>query len=247
MPEVVPDETRRFTRDLARRLSAALAVPLVGVYLHGSAVLGDFQPAASDVDVLVVVRDRTSRRDAQQVAGLLASADHCPGIGLEATVVEKSAARTPTAPWPYRVHVTTDRRDPKTVWCGPDGGDSDLILHYAVTRESGWSAHGPLPAEAFGPIARDVVRRQLAAELRWAAGNADESYTVLNACRALRYCTEGLLYSKTAGGIWALEQGVEPELVGSSLTARESGHILKASPKAASFALGVADTLEQTP
>ena len=157
-------------------------------------------------------------------------------LRLEATVVEASAARTPAAPWPYRVHVTTDRCDPKTVWCGPGGGDSDLILHYAVTRESGWAAQGPLPAEAFGPTARGVVRRHLAAELRWAAGNAGESYTVLNACRALRYRAEGVLCSKTAGGIWALEQGFEPELVQSSLTARESGQHLKASPKAASFA-----------
>ena len=246
MPEVVPGETRRFARDLARQLSAAL-IPLVGLYLHGSAVLGDFRAAGSDVDVLVVVRDRSSRRDVQLAAEILACADHCPGIGLEATVVEASAARTPAAPWPYRVHVTTDRCDPKTVWCGPGGGDSDLILHYAVTRESGWAAQGPLPAEAFGPTARGVVRRHLAAELRWAAGNAGESYTVLNACRALRYRAEGVLCSKTAGGIWALEQGFEPELVQSSLTARESGQHLKASPKAASFALRVADVLERTP
>ena len=51
----------------------------------------------------------------------------------------------------------------------------------------------------------------------------------------------------TAGGIWALEQGFEPELVQSSLTARESGHHLKASPKAASFVLSVANALEHTP
>ena len=44
----------------ARRVTAALVATspaIVGVYIHGSAVLGDFLPGRSDLDVLTVVRD----------------------------------------------------------------------------------------------------------------------------------------------------------------------------------------------
>lgn len=242
----MPDETKRFAADLAIKIRATTPIPLVGVYLHGSAVLGDFRPTSSDLDVLLLIRDRTSRRDLEQMARVLASSDRCPGVGLEATVVEESMAAVPAAPWPYRVHVTTERAHLRTILCDPGRGDSDLILHYAVVRESGWAAHGPPPTEVIGPVAGHVVTRQLAAELRWAVDNASESYTVLNACRALHFSVQKVLSSKTAGGMWALERGIEPELVAGALQARECDRHAKAGQEAAEFALGVADSLDQT-
>ena len=245
MPDVVPDEAaKRFARDLADELVAAAPGRLVGVYLHGSAVLGDFQPASSDLDLLIVVRDRTSRGVVSQIADRLTAPAGCPGVGLEATVVDESPARTSASPWSYRVHVTTAPLDRKTVWCEAGGGDSDLILHYAVVRAAGWAAYGPPPADVVGPIEPRVVGRQLAAELRWAVDHASESYIVLNACRALRFSAEGLLCSKASGGTWALEQGIEPELIGRALRARRDDHDASPGRDAVSFASGVAAGLE---
>ena len=39
----------------------AFAENLVGIYLHGSLAMESFNPVSSDVDLLVVVRDRLSR------------------------------------------------------------------------------------------------------------------------------------------------------------------------------------------
>ncbi|EQD29694.1 nucleotidyltransferase, partial [mine drainage metagenome] len=143
----------------------------------------------------------------------------CPGTGVEASVVEESAARRPSTPWPYRVHFTTSPPEPTTVWCEPGSGDSDLILHYAVTRQAGWAAYGPPATDVVGEVGRRIVAAQLAAELRWAISHASESYAVLNACRALRWAKEEMLCSKTAGGTWALSRGIEPALVGQALSA----------------------------
>ena len=41
--------------DLAAGLTATLGGDLLGLYAHGSLVSGDFAPARSDLDVLVVV------------------------------------------------------------------------------------------------------------------------------------------------------------------------------------------------
>ena len=176
-----------FAHELAGELADAAADALVGVYVHGSAVLGDWVPGCSDVDLLVVVTDVPPTGVAERLAAVLAAERDCPGAGVEASVVAAGAASVPRAPWPFIVHVTTAPPDRKTVFGASDAGDPDLILHYAVTRDAGRSAFGPRPETVVGAIPDRVVLTQLAAELRWAVTHADESYAVLNVCRALRY------------------------------------------------------------
>ena len=135
-----------FVAGLALDIHTVAGDSLVGVYLHGSAVLGGWRPTTSDVDVLVLVVDECAHVEvSERIAAALASA----AAGLEASVVEARAAAMPATPWPYVVHVTTDPTpDRKIVW---GGGDPDLILHYEVARTHGWAAYGPPPASVIGP------------------------------------------------------------------------------------------------
>ena len=84
-------------------------------------------------------------------------------------------------------------------------------------------AYGPAPQSVFGPIDERTILGQLAAELRWAVEHAGVSYTVLNACRALRYRDERVMCSKTDGGNWALARDIQPALVRRALDARDPG------------------------
>lgn len=214
---------REFARELAVAVEAAADDGLLGVYLHGSAVLGDWSASSSDVDVLVVVEDGVSTIAAEHLAAALSAARSCPGTGLEASVVEAGAASEPRAPWPFVVHATTTRDDRRVVWGTSAGGDSDLILHYAVAREFGWSAYGPDARSVVGAIPERIIAGQLAEELRWAVDHAGVSYAVLNACRALRYRDERTLGSKTDAGHWARARGIRPALVQEALDARHRG------------------------
>lgn len=236
---------RRFLRRLADELTTTAVEELRGLYLHGSAVLGDWSPTTSDVDVLVVVRDQPGPAAMTALAAALGSVTDCPGVGLEASVVEAHAAAVPAEPWPFVVHVTTAPDDRKTVWGAEHGGDPDLILHYAVVREFGWAAEGPDPAEVFGSVPRRTILRQLGEELRWAVERASESYAVLNACRALRYRDEQVLCSKTEAGEWALTRQIAPSLVGEALEERRLALRTPVGPEAAKWVTSVSRHLSQ--
>jgi hypothetical protein len=235
---------RDFTHTLADALAHVARDSLVGVYLHGSAVLGDWRPDASDVDVLVIARTGITTIVAERLAAVLATDRDCPGVGLEASIVEADAAAVPAAPWPFVVHVTTAPHNRKTVWGTPSVGDVDLILHYAVTRAFGWAAIGPSPETIVGAISERVVFRQLADELRWGIDHASESYAILNACRALRYRDERVLCSKTDGGEWALVHDVEPAFVRRALDARGRGVSSPTTRDAAAWVTKVAAELD---
>ncbi|AKT52311.1 aminoglycoside adenylyltransferase domain-containing protein [Arsenicicoccus sp. oral taxon 190] len=195
---------------------------LVGVYLHGSAALGGWVPGRSDLDLLVVVSDDLqddlqADHDWRELARTCVTdlgADESR-IPVELSMIRRSLAESPRAPWPFVVHATTRtarQQDPLVVL--DDGaGDPDLALHLAVTRAAGVALHGPAPAELVGEVDRDDVLAQLSAELSWGVDNADEAYAVLNACRALRYAETGELVSKVAGGEWALQQRPEHDVV----------------------------------
>lgn len=243
MSEAIPGEVEVFCRYLTRDVLAVLGEDLVGIYVHGSAVLGDFAPRVSDIDLLIIVRDGTSSVVIERAADALAAERGCPGVGLETSIVAESPAHDPRPPWPYLVHVTTNPDDRKTVWCRPESGDADLILHYAVIRQSGVALHGAAPVFAVGELARAEILGQLAAELRWAVQHSSEGYAVLNACRALRYRDEGAFVSKTAGGTWAVRVGIQPELVERALRSRRRDTSAQPSKYATEFVLKTAQEL----
>src|SRR3954467_11823898 len=205
---------------LAGALRAVARSSLVGIYVHGSSVLGDFVAGRSDLDLLVVVRDDVEEHMLDAMVDVLLESQVAPASGVEASVLDVSEASATRAPWPFRRHATTAPEDRKVVSGVDHPGDPDLALHHVVVRDAGWAVDGPPSREVFGAVERDVVIEHLAAELRWAAAEAPTGYAVLNSCRALRYVADGVVCSKTAGGEWALGRGIEPALLRAALAER---------------------------
>jgi streptomycin 3"-adenylyltransferase len=195
-----PDEVVSYVRRLAQLLGTVRG-DLVGVYLHGSAVLGGFDPARSDVDVLAVVAgaDPGSQRDTG--AALSATGPFCPGTGLEASVITAATA-VDLGDCAFEVHVGT--ADGTLVTGAGHDGDPDLVLHVAVCRDHALAVAGPPAREVFGPVPPVRIRTALADELRWGRDHGTGAYAVLNACRALRWAAEGVLCSKLDGAAWYL-------------------------------------------
>ncbi|MFI0417983.1 aminoglycoside adenylyltransferase domain-containing protein [Spongiactinospora sp. 9N601] len=203
----------RYAGQVASAMAAGLGGRLVGVYLHGSAVLGGFDARRSDVDILVV--SEGSMTAAERSAAAEALRDErlpCPAHGLELSIVTLPVARNPTACLAFELHVTTAPDDSKVVDGHGHEGDPDLVLGFAVCRQAGRLFGPGRPAsEVFGPVADDLVLAQLAHELRWGTEHALGEYAVLNACRAWRFTVDRVLVSKLDGGLWALGRTSVPD------------------------------------
>ena len=217
-----PSAVQVYASALTAALHDVLGECLLGVYVHGSAVLGGWRPEKSDVDVLVV-QDVVRGAEAAAAAALATLAD-CPGTGLEISGVDRHAVAVPSPPWPFSWHFGGSAADHPTPIMGPDHpGDPDLALHYAVTRAFGWAAHGPPPTQLIGHVAASDVLAALRRELTWAVAEAPAAYAVLNACRAWAYLRTGVLMSKVAGGRWVLDHEVASTAVVATALAVQLG------------------------
>lgn len=206
-PAIVLSYAQRLTDELVRATGRCLKA----VYLHGSAALGGWVQAQSDVDILVVAGDGILSTDVNAIAEtLLASAGQCPGQKLEGSVVTVAQAGKPAPPWPYLLHVTAGRIKPGSAVQPSSGINEDvhLVMHYAVCRANGWPLYGPRPPEVIGPVPRDAVLGYLASELTWDLEHAPKAQVVLSACRAMIYLTDNKIVSRIAGGEAMLSSGI---------------------------------------
>lgn len=229
--------------DFVRRLGGPIhqaSYEIVGLYLHGSAVLGGFRPESSDIDVLGVVT-RAGDLRSQRVMGeaLRECAYPCPGTGLEISVITAAMARDP-GDCPFEVHVCTVPGDEQIQTGADHPGDPDLILHLEVSRRHGLAVTGAPPLSVIAPMPQDRLRGAIRDELDWAAENAPLSYAVLNACRALRFAADRQLVSKVDAGRWYLRELGDHDMVAEALRQQESGQKTEPLPEAARRFVGYA-------
>ena len=230
-------EPSAYLQALTSAAAEVLGDDLVGVYPHGSLVLGGWRPERSDIDVLVVVeRSLTAPEQSALAAAWSQESLPCPAVGLELSVVLRSVAAHPNARPAFELHVTTAPQDAKVLDGHGHPGDLDLVLHFAICHALGYAV--------FAEVPRPLVLTQVADELTWAVEHAAAEYAVLNACRAWRYAVDGSLVSKVDGGRWAEERLEEPErtLVRTAIALQSGEEAVTLDPSAArAFALRVRD------
>jgi hypothetical protein len=146
--------TAAYVEQAATRLAGVLGGQLVGNYLHGSAVLGGFTRARSDIDLLAVTASALTGNLKRQLAVALShTALPCPAVGLELSVVTHATALAPVPTPPFELHLATatgPHGTAKVVDGRGHPGDPDLLLHFAVCRDHGRQlGHGPPPPAVF--------------------------------------------------------------------------------------------------
>jgi hypothetical protein len=119
-----------YVRAVAEGTAAVLGRALVGTYLHGSAVLGGFAPARSDLDLLTVTTGPLDTPTKQQLATALAPhALPCPAVrGLELSGVTRTTTLAPTPTPPFELHLATSNQTTRVVDGRGHPGDPDLLL-----------------------------------------------------------------------------------------------------------------------
>lgn len=210
LPSVARDVIDGFTEAAGRAFAGSLA----GVYLHGSAAMGCYNPAVSDLDFIVVVDGPVT--DARRRAFMEAVVDldaRAPGKGVEMSVVTRDACERFAHPAPFelhwsRMHAAWYARDPADYLAKMRGTDGDLAAHFTVLRGRGVRLWGAPIAEVFAPVPRRAYVDSLWEDVCGAAEEIGENtvYLTLNLARVLAYLEEGAVLSKREGGEWAMER-----------------------------------------
>jgi predicted nucleotidyltransferase len=200
-----PDEFVSGLRDVLDR-------ELVGVYLHGSKALGDFNPRESDIDFLVATEDDLDAETVERLAALhLRLGDLLDGSYLPRDVFRRFD--------PARVmHPHIESRGGRLL---VDHHGGETVIYRYVLRKCGVTLFGPPPHELIDPVDAEQLRasvRDLVAN--WWVPMLDEAsrfddatyrrYMVLTMCRVRFTLAEGDVVSKPAAARWALDH-VEPK------------------------------------
>ena len=185
---------------------------LVGIYLHGSLAAGCFQWERSDIDFLVVVREKlTVEKKIAVVEALYALREDAPPAGFEMSVVLEKDCREMPFPMPYDLHYSPKyteeyEKDARGFCERMHGVDPDLTTHILTVHAFGAVIHGPSAARIFGKVKREDALAAIQEDLAQVGEELHEKpvYYVLTLCRALAYYRDNLVLSKKTGGEWAL-------------------------------------------
>ena len=207
----------RYAESVASALTSILGSSNVtGVYLHGSSVLGGLNPHKSDIDILAICKTPITTYEQTAIADQLSEEQlPCPALGLEMSIVTLETTKIPTESPAFEFHMSTDPTDSKLVDGHDREGDPGLVVDFAVCRQAGRPlAPASRPVhDVFAPIPKKTIVSRGRKELSWAADpeNAPAEYAVLNACRLLKFATDGIFLSKIDGGQWVLDRDIVPK------------------------------------
>ena len=228
MSELPPPPSDRILPALVDDLRAALGRELVGAYLFGSAVSGGFDPAISDIDIVVVTQSPVDKLPFGRFAG----------------IIERLQAREPE--WAGRLDVAFIGRSTLADFRS-GGGPFVEISHeeplelkrradewletWYLARSADWPIVGPPPAELIPPITTEEFLREVVAGVPWFIAPERNkgtdgwlAYRTLTLCRLLLSLESGAICSKTDGATWAIERYPErAELIRVAVEVRSRG------------------------
>ncbi|PLS77158.1 MAG: nucleotidyltransferase [Chloroflexi bacterium] len=222
---------------ITTRLKATLGDTLVGLYLEGSLVIGDFEPSVSDIDLVAAL---ASDIDDQEFAALQAMhetlvAEHPAwydrievcyiSVAALASIKSRTSMIVNISPG-EPIHRTEARRE----W----------LMNWYLTREKSVTLYGPSPTTIIEPISKaEFVQSVRDHAQGWASWVKDmrnpyaQSYAILTMCRALYAYTNGEQVSKQAAALWAQQQLPEwSDVIQQALVWRKGGKDLGADDAA---------------
>lgn len=187
---------------------------LVGIYLHGSAAMGCFNPQKSDLDLILVVENEIpDTAKLEFMRNVVKLNEEAPAKGMELSVVKKADCNPFVYPTPFELHFSSAhlnwfRENPDDYVEKMKGIDRDLAAHFTIIRRYGVVLYGAAVEEVFGEVPTGDYIDSIWFDIENACEDIVENplYMTLNLCRVLAYLREGLVLSKKAGGEWGMEK-----------------------------------------
>ncbi len=190
-------------------------VKLTGIYLHGSAAFGCFNPHKSDIDFIAIINSPVSAKEKVEYITVLTALENraeCPAKGIEMSVVYEECCREFVYPTPFELHYSAAHRErflenPEEFCRSMHGTDKDLAAHFTVIKAVGQTLYGKPINEVFGEVKREYFLDSIMYDVGNSVSDiADEPiYFILNLCRAAAFVRENKVLSKAGGAEWAAE------------------------------------------
>lgn len=207
------DALRSITEKFVKQSQDILGNNLVGIYLHGSAVMGCFNDKKSDIDLLVVINRNLSDEDKLRYMDMVVELNaFAPSKGIELSIVRKSVCKPFIYPTPFELHFSVAhlewyKREPFDYIKKMNGTDKDLASHIMIIYHRGLCLLG----EEICNVFEDVDQKVYLDSIWYDIENSEEDiienpvYITLNLCRVLAYKQKKLILSKHEGGKWGLD------------------------------------------
>jgi hypothetical protein len=201
----IPGEVQHYLEQLVTRLSWVLDELLIGVYVIGGVVFGEYRSESSDLDVYAIVQ---SPLEHDQKLAVAKCCSHrmlpCPARRLELVVISAQAARRPGAAPQWELNLNTGARQLEHVALDPGDEPSHwFVVDLAVAHQHGVALLGPPAHKLIGTPQAGDVRTAQAESVAWYAHNDLREDTVAAACRAWYWLETGRFASKREAWRWA--------------------------------------------
>jgi predicted nucleotidyltransferase len=183
---------------------------LVGIYLHGSAAMGCFNPNKSDLDFLIVVSNELTNEIKRKYMDMLLEFNKgTPVKGIELHIVKENVCNPFVYPTPFEFHFSIAQKE--FYQSNPDEYinlmkeiDKDLAAHFTIVRHRGKVLYGKKIEEVFGLVSKENYFDSIWHDIAGARADIikDTLYVTLNLCRSLAFVKDDLVLSKLEGGNW---------------------------------------------
>jgi streptomycin 3"-adenylyltransferase len=200
-----------FLDKFLRKLTENLKSNLVGIYLHGSLAMGCFNHQASDIDLLIVVKEKLSLEIKKTIIkDILNLEKKYSEYKIEMSILLEKTLKNFEYPTPFELHYSKEHKEKYLIdedyICGEDV-DPDLAAHIVVTIHRGICLYGKPIKEIFKPIEDKYFLKSILNDVETAIEDIKIKpiYTILNLCRVLYYLKEGVISSKREGGEWGIK------------------------------------------
>lgn len=188
-----------------------LGEKLVGLYLYGSLVTGDFDKECSDIDLLAATSSDINEREFESLQEMHTdfAHQHKQWDGrIEVAYLSVTALQT------FKTHSS------KIAIISPGEpfhikeASNDWLINWYTVREKGVTLFGPSPKTLIAPISKEEFLQAVHEQAqRWHAWTnhipehlPSQAYAILTMCRALYACKHGEQVSKKQAAEWATKE-----------------------------------------
>ena len=207
MQQTSYSEVNELLKELLENMKNVLGDKLVGLYLYGSLVWGDFDSKLSDIDLLAVVSTNVTEKEFESLKQMHQSfvdKHQQWNDRIEVQYLSRSALRTFKEKMSPAVTISPGepihRIEVGKHW----------LMNWYIVLEKGLTLYGPSPKTIIEPITKEEFIQSVKGHTRswneWVTNmkrRKAQAYAILTMCRALYAIKNGEQTSKKQAAEWA--------------------------------------------